>query len=278
MDLESFRSKYSDITVTTVTPGGKKEEQKAKEIDFKMSTEEEQPPRVEITRVSSVSGTAYGPNSTSTLLMSSSSSTAGSAHGPNSSAPAGGSAHGPNSSAPAGGSAHGPNSSAPAGGFAHGRSSAISNNRGGSAFGPFGPADGPGTRSQQQTAAALAYATEYKEVMAKLDYTKYMQAKLKKLSESQGQNNAGSGLKFGMKPETMLTADVEPKGTIVDTFDNLVSVVGKMKTVVKPTGMGMRVASERLLHEIANARDVVKTGQKILKHEELDTSNNPFKE
>ncbi|XP_034668123.1 uncharacterized protein LOC117901470 [Drosophila subobscura] len=252
MDLESFRSKYSDITVTTVTPGGKKEEQKAKEIDFKMSTEEEQPPRVEITRVSSGSGTAYGPNSTSTLLMSSSSSTAGSAHGPN--------------------------SSAPAGGFAHGRSSATSNNRGGSAFGPFGPADGPGTRSQQQTAAALAYATEYKEVMAKLDYTKYMQAKLKKLSESQGQNNAGSGLKFGMKPENILTADVEPKGTIVDTFDNLVSVVRKMKTVVKPTGMGMRVASERLLHEIANARDVVKTGQKILKHEELDTSNNPFKE
>ncbi|SPP80029.1 uncharacterized protein LOC117582202 [Drosophila guanche] len=253
MDLESFRSKYSDITVTTVTPGGKKEEQKAKENDFKMSTEEEQPPRVEITRVSSGSGTAYGPSATSTPLnVSASSSTAGSSHRPN--------------------------SSAPAGGFAHGRRSSTSNNR--SAFGPspLGPADGSGTRSQQQTAAALAYATEYKEVMAKLDYTKYMQAKLKKLSESQGQNNAGAGLKFGMKPENILTADVEPKGSIVDTFDNLVSVVEKIKTVVKPTSMGMRVASERLLHEIANARDVVKTGQKILKHEELDTSNTPPKE
>ncbi|XP_022230318.2 uncharacterized protein LOC111079452 [Drosophila obscura] len=241
MDLESFRSKYSDLTVTALPAGGKKEEQKDNEEDFKMATLKEQTPRVEITRVSSGNGTAYGP-STSTPLGGTSSSSAG-----------------------------GPISSTPTGQYP-------SKNRVGSAF---GPADGSGslrTRSQQQTAAALAYATEYKEVMEKLDYTKYMQAKLKQLSEAQGQSFSGAAPQTGMTFGNKLLADEDPKGTIVDTFDNLVSVVGKMKAVLNPTGMGRRIASDRLLYEIANARVVVKAGQQILKREELETSVIPADE
>ncbi|XP_001357063.3 uncharacterized protein [Drosophila pseudoobscura] len=247
MDLESFRSKYSDLTVTALPPGGKKKEStKANEEDIKMATVEEKPPRVEITRVTSGNGTAYGPP-TSTFL-------------------------GGSSSFSAGGPAHGPSS----GVFA-------SNHRGGSILepSPSTPADGSGslrTRSRQQTAAALAYACEYKQVMAKLDYTKFMQAKLKQLSASQGQNNAGAAHNSVMTSEKIVVADEDVQGNIVDTFDNLMSVVGKMKAVLNPTVMGMRFASERMLHEITNARLVVKTGQIILKREELDTSVTPSDE
>lgn len=56
-------------------------------------------------------------------------------------------------------------------------------------------------RLQQEQQEAVAYANEYKQVLAKLEYTKYVQAQLQLMSMSNGQlcpNNLGRCLRIQM--------------------------------------------------------------------------------
>jgi len=131
LDIESFRSRYSDITVTAVPARSQaEEEQQPMAMDPEMAAKRNEP-RVEITRVNE--GAPLELSSTSNLAM-------------------------------------------------------VQRNR------------------QQQNATAFAYATEYKEVMAKLEYTKYMQNQLQLMSMANGGGIAGGagidGL-YGMMPTSI---------------------------------------------------------------------------
>jgi len=131
LDIESFRSRYSDITVTAVPARSQEEEEQQPMAMDPEKAAKRNEPRVEITRVNG--GAPSELSSTSNLAM-------------------------------------------------------LQRNR------------------QQQNATAFAYATEYKEVMAKLEYTKYMQNQLQLMSMANGGGIAGGagidGL-YGMMPTSI---------------------------------------------------------------------------
>ncbi|KAH8366472.1 hypothetical protein KR084_010455, partial [Drosophila pseudotakahashii] len=172
LDIESFRSKYSDITVTAVPARSKADEEQPLSSDLEMAAKQREP-RVEITRITG--GTTSGISSTVNPAM-------------------------------------------------------IQRNR------------------QQPNAAAFAYATEYKEVMAKLEYTKYMQTQLQLMSVA---NGGGAGLDcglYGMMPNLDANANIE------DKYSDLLNLLAEMRFNLPPTMMGLRAPKERLQRDIAQAR------------------------
>ncbi|KAI8043225.1 uncharacterized protein LOC128263369 [Drosophila gunungcola] len=174
LDMESFRSKYSDITVTAVPT---RSEEQSMSTDVEMAAKHQEP-RVEITRVSGASGISY----TANLAM-------------------------------------------------------LQRNR------------------QQQNAAAIAYATEYKEVMAKLEYTKYMQAQLQLMSLANGGGNLGAaGLDCGPYGMMQPSINLDANANIVDKYSDLLNILTEMRSNLSPTVMGLRAPKERLQRDIAQAR------------------------
>ncbi|XP_016993602.2 uncharacterized protein [Drosophila takahashii] len=175
MDIESFRSKYSDITVTAVPARSKTDEEQPVSSDLQMTAKQREP-RVEITRVTG--GATPGSSSTSNLAM-------------------------------------------------------IQRNR------------------QQQNAAAFAYATEYKEVMAKLEYTKYMQTQLQLMSVA---NGGGAGLDCGLYGMMPTSINLDANANIEDKYSDLLNILAEMRFNLPPTMMGLRAPKERLQRDIAHAR------------------------
>lgn len=106
---------------------------------------------------------------------------------------------------------------------------------------------------------AVAYSHEYQQVLAKLEYTKYVQAQLQLIS-----NNNGFGELFhGLAGNQIQAPSNEPNntassGNIVDTYENLLSVIAEMKSNLGPTAIGLRAPKERLLRDIAQARVLVR--------------------
>ncbi|KAL7739753.1 hypothetical protein ACLKA6_014993 [Drosophila palustris] len=171
LDLDSFRSRYSDITVTAVPTQKSKSTQSPKENNGEVEqksvkTAEELPPHVEIIPV-------------------------------------------------------GPSSSSSAGAAQQCR----------------------GKQQQKVTQDAVAYANEYKQVLAKLEYTKYVQAQLL-MSMSNG---------IGLN-----ASESHKSGNIKDAYGNLLSVIAEMHSNLAPTTIGLRAPKERLLRDIAQARVLVR--------------------
>ncbi|EDW90166.2 uncharacterized protein LOC6529452 [Drosophila yakuba] len=176
LDIESFRSKYSDITVTAVPTRSKADDEPAMATDQE-TTIKQHVPRVEITRVNG--GASAGSGSTANPAM-------------------------------------------------------MQRNR------------------QQPNSAALAYANEYKEVMAKLEYTKYMQAQLQMMSATKGGGSAGApGLDFDLYGTS---TNIDENANIVDKYAELLNVLGEMRSNVPTTMAGLRAPKERLQRDIAQAR------------------------
>ncbi|XP_017107183.2 uncharacterized protein [Drosophila bipectinata] len=195
VDIESFRSKYSDITVTAVPTRPKREEEPPIEPEPKVTVTEQQEPRVEITRVSGAQGSSStGTPPTSTAMM---------------------------------------------------------------------------QRIKQQNAAALAYANEYKEVLAKLEYTRYMQAKIQLMTMASAVGNgAGAGVDgspYGLMPSAIT---VDPNANIEDKYSELLHLLGEMKPNLAPTMMGIRAPKDRLQRDIAHARVIVRECLLILERDE----------
>ncbi|KAH8377911.1 hypothetical protein KR093_007820 [Drosophila rubida] len=99
------------------------------------------------------------------------------------------------------------------------------------------------------TVDATAYANEYKQVLAKLEYTKFVQAQLQMMSLS---NGAGGGNAAG-KPK-----DSSQAANIVDVYGNLLRTISEMQSNLGPTTIGLRAPKERLLRDIAQARVLVR--------------------
>ncbi|XP_017063921.2 uncharacterized protein LOC108103081 [Drosophila eugracilis] len=172
LDIESFRSKYSDITVTAV-PAGSKTGRDEMMITNQEIAGKRHEPQVEITRV------------------------------------------------PGG---------EPQGSTATANPAVMQRNR------------------QQQNAAAFAYASEYKEVMAKLEYTKYMQAQLQLMSIANGGRRLG-GIDGG--PSSI---NLDVNANIVDKYSDLLNILEEMRSNLPPTMMGLRAPKERLQRDISQAR------------------------
>lgn len=125
LDIESFRSRYSDITVTAVPSRPKADEEPAMDTNQELAIKTHVP-QVEITRVSGAASAGSSSTANAAMML----------------------------------------------------------------------------RNRQQTnSAALAYANEYKEVMAKLEYTKYMQAQLQIMSAANG-----GGVGFGIDSDLFGTS------------------------------------------------------------------------
>ncbi|KAH8323286.1 hypothetical protein KR067_004402 [Drosophila pandora] len=195
VDIESFRSKYSDITVTAVPTRFKRLEEAPIEPESKASVTKQQEPRVEITRVPGAPGSSSSGTPTSTAMMQRS--------------------------------------------------------------------------KQQQNAAALAYANEYKEVMAKLEYTRYMQAKIQLMAMASGVGSGSAagidGSLYGMIP-TAITVDAS--ANIEDKYSDLLRLLAEMQPNLAPTMMGLRAPKERLQRDIAHARVIVRECLLILERDQ----------
>ncbi|EDW77299.1 uncharacterized protein Dwil_GK18226 [Drosophila willistoni] len=184
LDIESFRSKYSDITVTAVPSGGNSSTNCNVQKDGDPSMDEpllvEEPPRVEITRVEVV---------------------------------------------------------------------------GGSNGGGHGSVPPPQTSNEMDLKnAATAYAMEYKQVMDKLEHTRYLQAQLQLLTLANGGRVLDNGL-FDLIPSGIAN---DPTANIVDKYSNILATLASMKMEISPTLMGARGPRERLLRDIAHARILVR--------------------
>ncbi|XP_017857982.1 PREDICTED: uncharacterized protein LOC108610409 [Drosophila arizonae] len=106
---------------------------------------------------------------------------------------------------------------------------------------------------------AAAYSNEYQQVLAKLEYTKYVQAQLQLMSNSNGFGELFYGLPSNQIQVPSNEADNSPNsGNIVDTYDNLLSVIAEMQRNLGPTAIGLRAPKERLLRDIAHARVLVR--------------------
>ncbi|XP_020812290.1 uncharacterized protein LOC110187234 [Drosophila serrata] len=185
VDIESFRSKYSDLTVTAVPSSSKRNDehqQQAIEQEGKIAAKSQEP-RVEITRI------------------------------------------------PGGGA---------------------------SATAPINQLMATRHRTQQ-SAAALVYANEYKEVLAKLEYTKYMQSQLQRMIlTSQSNCGGGAGLNgslFGILP-TSITVDENTN--IEDKYTDLLNVLTEIRPHLPPTMIGVRPRKDCLLRDIGKARVLVR--------------------
>ncbi|TDG42232.1 hypothetical protein AWZ03_011341 [Drosophila navojoa] len=105
---------------------------------------------------------------------------------------------------------------------------------------------------------AAVYSNEYKQVLAKLEYTKYVQAQLQLIS------NNGFGELFYGQPGNQIQVPSKERsntansGNIVDTYDNLLSVIAEMQSNLGPAAIGLRAPKERLLRDIAHARVLVR--------------------
>ncbi|KAH8282064.1 hypothetical protein KR054_005296 [Drosophila jambulina] len=193
VDIESFRSKYSDLTVTAVPSSSKRNDEHQQptiEQEAKISAKE---PRVEITRISGGGAPATAPvNQVMTTR-----------------------------------------------------------------------------HKTQQSAAALVYATEYKEVLAKLEYTKYMQAQLQRMILTNGTNTGGgagfNGSLFGILP-TSITVD--ENANIEDKYSDLLNVLAEIQPHLPPTMMGVRARKDCLLRDIAKARIMVRECHLLLENDQ----------
>ncbi|KAH8246641.1 hypothetical protein KR038_012176 [Drosophila bunnanda] len=198
VDIESFRSKYSDLTVTAVPSSSKRNDEHQQQED-KIS-DKSQEPRVEITRIPGGAAHAAAPGN---QLMT--------------------------------------------------------------------------TRHRtQQSAAALAYANEYKEVLAKLEYTKYMQSQLQRMILANQTNCGGgagfNGSSFGLLPTsisrsfwlqiplpcTMPSPAVDENANIEDKYSDLLNVLAEIRPHLPPSMMGVRPRKDCLLRDIAKARVLVR--------------------
>ncbi|KAH8412784.1 hypothetical protein KR009_005718 [Drosophila setifemur] len=194
LDIESFRSKYSDITLTAVPNRTRKPEERPIEPEARMATKEQEP-RVEITRVTPGGAAPAAPSSSQAMMLR--------------------------------------------------------------------------NKVQVQNAAALAYASEYKEVMAKLEYTKYMQAQLQLMTLA---NGAGGGVAaglegclYGMMPSAI---SLDVNANIVDKYSDLLNLLSKMQPNIPPTIVGLRAPKERLQRDIAQARVMVRECLLILERDQ----------
>ncbi|XP_030557062.1 uncharacterized protein LOC115760035 [Drosophila novamexicana] len=116
-------------------------------------------------------------------------------------------------------------------------------------------------QQQQFTQDAVAYSNEYQQVLAKLEYTKYVQAQLQLMSSNNALGACAFGeLLYGLPGSNMQLPSAESNGTtnIVDTYDNLLAVIGEMQSNLGPTAIGLRAPKERLLRDIAHARVLVR--------------------
>ncbi|XP_062142298.1 uncharacterized protein LOC133850267 [Drosophila sulfurigaster albostrigata] len=124
----------------------------------------------------------------------------------------------------------------------------------------FVPSSSHQTRSklqqQQKVADATAYANEYKQVLAKLEYTKFMQAQLQMMSLTT--NGAGGG-----------NATETPN--IVDVYGSLLRTIAEMQSNLGPTTIGLRAPKERLLRDIAQARVLVRECILLLMRDQQQT-------
>ncbi|XP_016963300.1 uncharacterized protein LOC108033473 [Drosophila biarmipes] len=180
LDIESFRSRYSDITVTTVPAGSKAEKEPPMSMEAEMAAKPSEP-RVEITRVNGGAPSEI----TSGLAV-------------------------------------------------------VQRNR------------------QQQNATAFAYANEYKEVMAKLEYTRYMHNQLQLMSLANGGGSGGgAGLEglYGMMPTSI---NLDANANIEDKYSDLLSVLAEMRSNLAPAIIGLRAPKDRLQRDIAQARFTVR--------------------
>ncbi|XP_037712422.1 uncharacterized protein LOC119548866 [Drosophila subpulchrella] len=183
LDIESFRSRYSDITVTAVPARSQaEEEQQPMAMDPEMEAKQNEP-RVEITRVNG--GAPSELSSTMNLTM-------------------------------------------------------VQRNR------------------QQQNANAFAYATEYKEVMAKLEYTKYMQNQLQLMSLANGGGSAGGAGIDGLCGMMPTSINLDANANIEDKYSDLLNTLAEMRSELAPTIMGLRAPKDRLHRDIAQARYTVR--------------------
>ncbi|XP_033172517.1 uncharacterized protein LOC117148910 [Drosophila mauritiana] len=197
LDIESFRSKYSDITVTAVPSRPKPNEQSAMDTDQELAIKSHVP-QVEITRVNAAA--------------------------------------------------------APAGSSSTANAAVMLRNR------------------QQTNSAAIAYATEYKEVMAKLEYTKYMQAQLQMMSAASG---GGGG--FGIDCDLFGTSmSLDENANIVDKYSDLLNVLVEMRTNVPTTMVGLRAPKERMQRDIAQARLKVRQCLQLLQQAEEESDHTAF--
>ncbi|XP_064546790.1 uncharacterized protein LOC135434220 [Drosophila montana] len=114
---------------------------------------------------------------------------------------------------------------------------------------------------QKFTQDAVAYSNEYQQVLAKLEYTKYVQAQLQLMSSNNALGACAFGeLLYGLPGSNMQLPSAEANGTtnIVDTYDNLLAVIAEMQSNLGPTAIGLRAPKERLLRDIAHARVLVR--------------------
>ncbi|EDW12907.1 uncharacterized protein Dmoj_GI22388 [Drosophila mojavensis] len=106
---------------------------------------------------------------------------------------------------------------------------------------------------------AAAYSNEYQQVLAKLEYTKYVQAQLQLMSNNNGFGELFYGLPGNQIQVPSNEADNSGNsGNIVDTYDNLLRVIAEMHRNLGPTAIGLRAPKERLLRDIAHARVLVR--------------------
>ncbi|KAH8262768.1 hypothetical protein KR044_000141 [Drosophila immigrans] len=100
-------------------------------------------------------------------------------------------------------------------------------------------------QQQAVTVDATAYANEYKQVLAKLEYTKFVQAQLQMMSLTNG-------------PGGLNATESTQAANIVDVYENLLASIAEMQSNLGPTTIGLRAPKERLLRDIAQARVLVR--------------------
>ncbi|EDW04122.1 uncharacterized protein LOC6562738 [Drosophila grimshawi] len=114
----------------------------------------------------------------------------------------------------------------------------------------------------QQAEDDVAYSNEYRQVLAKLEYTKYAQAQLQLMSAS----NGIAGNSYDSNDIGGNSYDSNGTSNIVDVYDNLLSVIAEMQSCLGPTAMGLRAPKERLLRDIGHARVLVRECILMLMH------------
>ncbi|XP_030373173.1 uncharacterized protein LOC115623107 isoform X1 [Scaptodrosophila lebanonensis] len=140
------------------------------------------------------------------------------------------------------------------------------------------PYTSSGPSPQQKLATdAVAYANEYKQVMAKLEYTKYMQSQLQLMSASGGGPPVLSleGNIFGLGPTTPVPMGgiiLEPNANIANKYNDLLTIIAGMPSNLAPSAMGLRAPKERLLRDIAHARVILRQCLILLSRESEDKS------
>ncbi|ALC38668.1 CG15142 [Drosophila busckii] len=114
---------------------------------------------------------------------------------------------------------------------------------------------------------SIAYANEYNQVLAKLEFTKYVQAQLHLMSFNK--NMAANMTDANINNNN----NNNNNSSIVDAYEKLLGVIAEIHSNLGPTLIGIRAPKERLLRDIAHARVLVRECILVLMQDQVTSAS-----